>query len=459
VTNTMQKQRWMRGLRLAGAAALLAVAPGCGLRSFGLGSLVPGLGGADSVALNLVLIGDAGLPNPAGEPVLNALRDEIAKAPDRSFVVYLGDNIYPVGLEDTTRAEGKEGLRILRAQMAPLLETGTRGIFVPGNHDWGNGIPEGLAHVRRQERFINLNGNGLVTMEPRNGCPGPVVVDVGGIVRLVTLDTQWWLHAGERPGRGSDCAPVTEAGIIDSVRTALASAGPLHTVVVAHHPFVSGGQHGGYFDWPTYLFPLHPWARLAGLFARQDVTGREYRNMTVQLSAAFAVDSPLVYAAGHEHSLQVFARRPLVPARYHIVSGGGIYGHTTPTRRITGIRYIRQASGFQRITFLADGRARLSVVVVDSKGGAHEDFSMWLDDPRVKLLRARADSAARAAAAAAPALPPAPAPAPATAPSPTTAPAPAPPPTQAAPPRITPAPGPMVVPVPAPTSPVPTGTR
>lgn len=433
----MQKQRWMRGLRLAGAAALLAVAPGCGLSSFGLGSLVPGLAGADSVALNLVLIGDAGLPNPAGEPVLNALRDEIAKAPDRSFVVYLGDNIYPVGLEDTTTAAGKEGLRILRAQMAPLLETGTRGILVPGNHDWGNGIPEGLAHVRRQERFINLNGNGLVTMEPRNGCPGPVVVDVGGVVRLVTLDTQWWLHAGERPSRESDCRPATEAGIVDSVRTALSTAGMLHTVVVAHHPFVSGGQHGGYFDWPTYLFPLHPWARLAGLFARQDVSGREYRNMTVQLAGAFAVDSPLVYAAGHEHSLQVFGRRPLMPARNQIVSGGGIYGHTTPTRRITGIRYIRQASGFQRLTFLADGRVRLSVVVVDAKGGAHEDFSMWLDDPRVKRLRAQADSAARAAAAAVPVAAPAP-----TTPTPTT-------PTPTAPTPTAPTTNPATAPAPA----------
>ncbi|HEX8393346.1 MAG TPA: metallophosphoesterase [Longimicrobium sp.] len=402
----MQMQRWMRGVRLGCVAALLAVLPGCGLKSFGLGSLVPGLGGADSVALNLVLIGDAGLPNPSGEPVLKALRDEIAKAPNRSYVVYLGDNIYPVGLEDTTTAQGKEGLRILRAQMAPLLETGTRGLFVPGNHDWGNGIPEGWAHVRREERFINLNGNGIVGMEPRGGCPGPVVVDVDNVVRLVALDTHWWLHAGDKPGRGSDCRPNTEAGIVDSVRAALASAGPLHTVVVAHHPFVSGGQHGGYFDWPTYLFPLHPWARLAGLFARQDVTGREYRNMTVQLSGAFAVDSPLVYAAGHEHSLQVFGRRPLVPARYHIVSGAGIYGHTTPTRRITGISYIRQASGFQRITFLADGRIRLSVVVVDSRGNAHEDYSTWLVDPRVQR-RMAADSAAAAARGA-----PMPAPAP-----------------------------------------------
>ncbi|HVH11574.1 MAG TPA: hypothetical protein VM759_00910, partial [Longimicrobium sp.] len=152
------------------------------------------------------------------------------------------------------------------------------------------------------------------------------------------------------------------------------------TVIVAHHPIVSGGQHGGYFDWPTYLFPFHPWARLSGIFARQDVTGREYRHFIQSLTRAFVVDTPLVYAAGHEHNLQVFRRDP---AKYLLVSGAGFYGHTTTTRAITGTRYIREASGYQRLTFLRDGRVRLGVVVVDAQGNATEDYSAFLEVPRL----------------------------------------------------------------------------
>jgi hypothetical protein len=378
-----------RAARLGCAAAMLAAAAACGSPVAGLGRLTDVLAPTDSVALNLVLIGDAGLPNPAGEPMLDALRREIQRDPARSFVVFLGDNLYPVGLSDTATAEGREGLRILRAQMAPLLETGTRGIFAPGNHDWAQGASVGLEHIRRQSRFINATGGGRVTMEPRDGCPGPVVVDVDGILRLIAIDTHWWLHPAQKTGPGSGCRPATEQGVIDSLRVALATAGDLRTVVFAHHPLVSGGQHGGYFDWPTYLFPLHPWARLAGLFARQDVTGREYRHMAESLQRAFVIAPPMVYAAGHEHNLQVFRRDP---ALYMLVSGGGIYGHTTPTRRITGIRYIREASGYQRITILADGRMRLSVMVVDAQGNAREDYSQWLDVPVIK--RPGADSAA-----------------------------------------------------------------
>ena len=382
-----------RAARLACAALMLAVLSGCGSRVAGLGRLVDPMAPADSVVLNLVLIGDAGLPNPAGEPMLKALRDEIDDAPDRHFVVFLGDNLYPVGLSDTATAEGQEGLRILRAQMAPLLETGTRGVFVPGNHDWAQGAEVGYSHIVRQSRFINANGGGRVTMEPREGCPGPVVLDIDGVLRLIPIDTHWWLHPAQKPGPGSGCRATTEQGVIDSLRVALATAGDLRTVVVAHHPLVSGGQHGGYFDWPTYLFPLHPWARLAGLFARQDVTGREYRHMAESLQRAFVIAPPMVYAAGHEHNLQVFRRDP---ALYMLVSGGGIYGHTTPTRRITGIRYIREASGYQRIAILADGRMRLSVVVVDAEGNRSEDYSQWLDVPTIELPAA--DSAASAPA-------------------------------------------------------------
>ena len=378
-----------RAAQLGCAAAMLMSAAACGSPVAGLGRLAGVLAPEDSVVLNLVLIGDAGLPNPAGEPVLNALREEIAQAPGRSFVVFLGDNLYPVGLGDTATAEGREGLRIIRAQMAPLLETGTRGVFVPGNHDWAQGASVGLEHVTRQARFINANGGGLITMEPREGCPGPVVVDVDSVLRVIAIDSHWWLHAAQKPGPGSRCRPATEQGVIDSLRVALATAGDLRTVVVAHHPLVSGGQHGGYFDWPTYLFPLHPWARLAGLFARQDVTGREYRHMATSLQRAFVVDTPMVYAAGHEHNLQVFRREP---AKYMLVSGGGIYGHTTPTRRITGIRYIREASGYQRISILADGRMRLSVVVVNADGSRHEDYSQWLDVPVIE--RPQPDSTA-----------------------------------------------------------------
>jgi hypothetical protein len=380
-----------RGVRAAIAAGVVAAVllglgavGGCFRYVEGVGVVIPGLVENDTLELNLVLVGDAGLPAPGGEPVLTALRREISRDPKRTFVVFLGDNVYPRGMVlDSSAAERRENERIVEAQMAPLLEAGVHGLMIPGNHDWAAGERIGLETIREQERYVKARGRGLVRFLPQNGCPGPVPLDFGNYLRLVVLDTQWWLQPPEpRPygASAAGCRARTEGEVVDSLHADLARAGGRRTVVVAHHPMVSGGQHGGYFDWPTYLFPFHPWARQGGIFARQDVSGAQYRVMLQAFSNAFSGAPPLVFAAGHEHNLQVLRTSP---ARYQVVSGAGIYNHTTQTRVIPGTLYARRASGWTELAFLRDGRVRLSVKTVDEQGDAKENFSTWLDVPRL----------------------------------------------------------------------------
>ncbi|HEX9937790.1 MAG TPA: metallophosphoesterase [Longimicrobium sp.] len=377
----MRGLRWIASAALAGAAALTL--SGCFQYVRGMGRVIPGLAETDTLELNLVLIGDAGLPAPGGEPVLRALRDEISKHSKNTFVVFLGDNIYPRGMVvDSSAAERRENERIINAQMDPLLETGVSGIMVPGNHDWAAATESGLEVLRTQERYVNRRGRGIVKMLPNDGCPGPVSLDFGNYLRLIVLDTQWWLQAPYPRPHGATatrCRARTENEVLDSLRSDLVNAEGRRTVVVAHHPLVSGGQHGGYFDWPTYLFPFHPWARQQGVFAKQDVTGAQYRIMREAFSRAFeGAATPLVYAAGHEHNLQVMR---LPPAKYLVVSGAGIYHHSTQSRALRGTLYARPASGWVEMAFLRDGRVRMSVKVVDAQGQAKEDFSAWLDVP------------------------------------------------------------------------------
>jgi hypothetical protein len=194
--------------------------------------------------------------------------------------------------------------------------------------------------------------------------------------------------------------------VADSLRGDLASAGQRRTVVLSHHPLVSGGQHGGYFDWPTYLFPFHPWARQAGVFARQDVTGREYRGLIAAMGRVFAENPPLIHAAGHEHNLQLIR----AGGRYQVISGAGIYNHTTPTRAIAGTLYARRASGWATVAFLRDGRVRVAYRTVDAEGKITEEFSMWLDTP--PLRRAPSPGADPTGAVPVPAPAPTPAPPP-----------------------------------------------
>jgi hypothetical protein len=344
------------------------------------------------VETTLFLIGDAGAPAPAGEPVLRALAEALGNASGKRVVVFLGDNVYPRGMPDSAAPDRAEMERRLNAQMDAVAAGRARGIFVPGNHDWAKHGPDGWDAIRRQGRWIAGRGTPDLMLLPADGCPGPTPLDLGPRVRLILLDTQWWLHAGPKPlGPGSGCRAGDERAVTDSLRADLASAGGRAVIVAAHHPLMSAGEHGGFFGVGDHVFPLRAvkrwlWLPLPGLgsiypLARQNgVSGQDQssaanRGMVEKLEAAMRDHPPLAWASGHEHNLEVLEG---TSARWLLVSGAGIYGHEGPTFGRRGMRFGSADAGFMQVEFFADGRARLGVIAVDREGRSRERFSLWL---------------------------------------------------------------------------------
>src|SRR5436853_6782354 len=238
----MRSSAW----RLAAWTSLWIGLHGCGHASAGgaAPAAVPPAPPAE-IDVTLFLIGDAGAPAvpPDSEPLFMARRAAAASAP-HAVVVFLGDNVYPSGMPDSTAPTRAAAERALTEQLQVLQASGARGIFVPGNHDWDDMRPGGWNAIRREERFITAAGGGA-TLMPVGGCPGPVVVDVGQVVRLVALDTQWWLQEGPKPaGRTSSCPTRSEGDVIDSVRAAVRTTGTRAVVVVGDRPPAGGGAHG-----------------------------------------------------------------------------------------------------------------------------------------------------------------------------------------------------------------------
>ncbi len=384
-----------RGGRIAALASLWIGVQGCGAGGRASASAAPvPLAAAADIDVTLFLIGDAGAPAapPDSEPVLVALRAAAAAAP-HPVIVFLGDNVYPRGLPDSGAPGRLEAERRLDAEVGVIRTTGARGIFLPGNHDWDRQGPGGWDAIRRQQRFLAALGDSRFALLPGGGCPGPVVVDLTGVVRLVALDTEWWLHDGPKPTDPTSACPADSGGeVVDSLRAALRTAGRRAVVVVAHHPLESGGPHGGHFGWRDHVFPLrevkswmwiplpligslYPIARENGI-SSEDAPSTAYRRMRAALDSAFAGARPLIYAAGHDHALQVITG---TSARYELVSGAGIFGHLDRVTALDSTRFARSASGFMRVEFLRDGRARLGVTVVDRSGGSAEAFALWLE--------------------------------------------------------------------------------
>jgi hypothetical protein len=338
---------------------------------------------AGRIETTLFLIGDAGEADPRAERggvPLDSLTAQAAAAPERSVIVFLGDNVYPDGIPEEGHAEFADARRRLEAQVR-AVPAGARAVFIPGNHDWASEEAYGLFSVRRQEQLIATLAAGArrdIRMLPGYGCPGPVTLDIGRL-RLVMLDTQWWLHDFIVRDSTTRCTN-TMAGVTAELRRAVAAsdgeagAAANRVVIVAgHHPLMTGGEHGGYCG------ITGPFRRFAG--RSQDVMSATNRRMRDSLESAFRARPPLVFAAGHDHSLQVLRGGRTV--KFILVSGAGSSTKVSCAVRLRESHYTSpHRAGFMRLDILRERGVLLQVYRYSAGGGGGLAYTAWLESPR-----------------------------------------------------------------------------
>lgn len=338
---------------------LFSVACGGGGAHFGPAGAHPP-GGApvptlDEIRSRVVLIGDAGDPNLLGDPVLELLHDTVANVPSLSYVVFLGDNIYEVGMRS---ADDEESKRKIAAQIDAVTDAGARAFFLPGNHDWKSGI-EGL---RLQADYVRTRSPSSFFLPDPPGCAGPHTVEDVPDVLLVLLDTEWFL---DERYRREGCALSTPEAVAAELERVLGGSDGKEVMVLGHHPLRTKGKHGGNGFWGFVPF----------FRTNQDMGSDENEAMRALLAAALRPHRPLLYAAGHEHNLQLFQEGETSEAEYFVVSGSG--------SRLTGVGsdestlYSQAAAGFFVIDFLSGGRVLLRVLTPE-EGVV---YSTWLRRP------------------------------------------------------------------------------
>ena len=345
---------------------------------------------AELVDTRLLLLGDTGYPRLDGpEPVFATLAADAALLPERTWILLLGDNIYPHGLPPAGADDRQLAEQRLRLQVEGLLPAGARVVFVPGNHDYAY---DGWPGMQRQREYLEGLHEPRLQVLPAAGCPGPEVVDAGDRLRLVVLDTQWWFQDGEKPlDPHSSCPADSPEEILGALRDAIGGAGERRVVVVGHHPLFSHGSHGGHFTWRQHVFPLvdasswawlplpvvgslYPIARWCGI-AEQDFSSGVYEDLRDRLGGVLREQPVLLYASGHEHSLQVLEQPG---AAAYVVTGAGTVIRPDPVGRGDDTQFVSGAAGYMRLDLLRDGRAWLQAVEVDDDGRSRRPFATWL---------------------------------------------------------------------------------
>lgn len=289
----------------------------------------------DSIAYRIVLIGDGGELAHGHHPIAEAVRKTIP-LDSKTTIIYLGDNLYPQGLPDDQQINYPQTRAILDSQLSIADGTEAKVYMIPGNHDWENGSPTGYSAILREEQYVNqVLNKPNVKFYPEGGCPGPVKVSLGPDVIAVLFDSQWWLQTHDKPGIESDCDFKTKEEVLTQLDDIFSQNSKKLIIFACHHTFKSISPHAGYYTLKQYLFPftdmnphlyiplpiigaIYPIAR--GVFGTpQDLKHPNYANMISQIENVAKPYKNIIFAAGHEHSLQL-----IKDSSYnYIVSGAG----------------------------------------------------------------------------------------------------------------------------------------
>lgn len=316
------------------------------------------------------LIGDAGKDTSPGKALL-MLKEELLAHPS-STVIFLGDNVYPKGLIANNRASAL----CLESQLQILTNYKGKVFFIPGNHDWEAQKRNGLKCLANQQEYVELylKNNTIVSnrnetvFSPKNGLPGPETVLLNPKLRLITIDTQWFLHFFKKNKIQSkkNTAELFYSNL-DSLLN-LAKQNREQVIIAAHHPIFTNGQHSGSKQPLRFLVNKTPF-QIFGLMGlnrllSQDLAQPQYKKMRNRMLKSFNKHDNLICASGHDHNLQCFKEA----GNAYIVSGSGSkVSHFHKKKKFESVFQDDTKTGFIKIEYAADGSHTTIVYRVGEK--------------------------------------------------------------------------------------------
>jgi len=340
---------------------------------------------------SVFLVGDVGNPDASKqEPTLKLLQQQVYHR-DTSFsdtsntshkedaVIFLGDNIYETGLPVPGASDRKEKERRIIEQMKIVKNFRGRIIFVPGNHDWNESQPGGLATVNREEQFIENYLDSADVFLPSNGCAGPVEVQMNNDLVIIAIDSEWWLYKYNKsiaPDNG--CTASSRFDVIQQVQDIILRNKGKNIVIAEHHPLFSNGAHGGHYSLKDYIFPLtlirdnlwiplpiigaiYPLLRQYGI-SREDLSNKDYQQLKRGLLSVLQDEKNVVLAAGHEHALQFTKYGDM----NNIISGAG--SKRSSLIKGNNALFAHGTKGFARLNYYDNGQCWVEFWEPDGDG-------------------------------------------------------------------------------------------
>jgi hypothetical protein len=332
------------------------------------------------VAHTFFLIGDAGngFKNTiSGE----SLQNQITSAPEKSTLLFLGDNIYPAGMPEKNSLKRHEAEKALQNQIDLANSFKGKTIFIPGNHDWYSNGVEGL---KREQEFVEKQ-LGKKSFLPRNGC-AIETVNIANDIVLIIVDSQWYITDWDKqPTINEDCIIKTKTQFLDEFRDEIKKARGKTTLVAIHHPMYSNGEHGGQYSFKSHLTPLPVVGSLKNVIretsgiSNADMQNKNYNELKKNLVAAAQQNDKVIFVSGHEHNLQYIVEDNL----HQIISGSA--SKKSETRNTKGGKFSFGTNGYAVLDVFDDGSSFVRFVNNDDQKTVYQSHILPADTQKQNL--------------------------------------------------------------------------
>ena len=313
-----------------------------------------------SIAHTFYLIGDAGNSSlTKNSPALDYLKKHIKNASKKSTLLFLGDNVYETGIPKKKSEDYPLAKRRIEAQTDVAKSFNGNSIFIPGNHDWYNGL-DGL---KREEKLIE-KALGKKAFLPQNGCPLEKV-DISKDIVLIIVDTHWYLTDWDNhPTINDNCEIKTRTKFFNEFEGLIKKARGKTTIIALHHPMFTNGSHGGKYSLKSHLSPVPVLGSLKNLIretsglSNTDIQNKKYNVLRKRIITLSQENDKTIFVSGHDHNLQYIVEDNLP----QIVSGSG--SKTTPTKLTGNAKFTYGEQGFAKLDVYKDGSSNVSFYTV-----------------------------------------------------------------------------------------------
>lgn len=324
-----------------------------------------------TVSHTFYLVGDAGNADELkAKQILKLFEERLKKADTNSTLLFLGDNIYPLGMPPKDSPDRKTAEEKLNIQLALSKNFKGKTIFIPGNHDWYNGV-EGL---KEQERLVNEYLKEKKSFLPRKNC-GIDHLNINDNVALIVIDSQWYLEDWDKhPTINTDCDIKSREQFFDELESRLNDNQKKTTILAIHHPLMSNGTHGGEFSLKKHLFPIEKkipmpvigtiinLLRKTSGISPQDLQNKKYNAFVKRVKTLIQNRNNVVVVSGHDHNLQYIDKDNIK----QIISGAG--SKEEAARAINENDFSFGHNGYAVLEVLGNGASKVSYYGADSKG-------------------------------------------------------------------------------------------